>query len=430
MTWGAYRRLQRGGLAPLSGDGGERAGADRVSCGRQCRRHHRRGLRPQDRVQPHAQDGHLDPASTGRRDRLPGLLLAVVFGACCLLLAAFIGSLLYMVRAASSAEAARASRREQRAAGDAAAARRRAAARRGADPVLQRGAGAAARRRGGGAARLAARQAAHPDPRRQHRRDGRDRAHRGGRAARARASTSWPCSAPTARATRAARCTRRCSRRRTTTSRSSTSTTCRRPDFLRRCMRGVRGRAEGGLRAGALRLPQSARERADRDADGDARRPSRHRAGDALLGRPSAAVQRHLRHLAARRDRGRRRLEGRHRHRGPRPHLSRLGQGLARGVPDQRRRARRAAGRHPDLAAPAAALAGRLPPRLAAHVPGDPEEPRHRPGRQGRGAAASLHVAQPAGAAGRRGLRHPGRPPRAGADPGLLDGVRRDGRPG
>ena len=37
----------------------------------------------------------------------------------------------------------------------------------------------------------------------------------------------------------------------------------------------------------------------------------------------------------------------------------------------------RAAGRHPDLAAPAAALAGRLPPCLAAHVPGDPEEPRH-----------------------------------------------------
>ena len=84
------------------------------------------------------------------------------------------------------------------------------------------------------------------------------------------------------------------------------------------------------FRAGALRLPQSARERADRDADGDARRPSRHRAGDALVGRPSAALQRHLRHLAARRDRGGRRLEGRHGHRGPRPHLSRLGQGLAR----------------------------------------------------------------------------------------------------
>ena len=45
----------------------------------------------------------------------------------------------------------------------------------------------------------------------------------------ARASTSWPCSAPTARASRAAPCTRRCSRRRTTTSPSSTSTTCRRP---------------------------------------------------------------------------------------------------------------------------------------------------------------------------------------------------------
>ena len=180
-------------------------------------------------------------------------------------------------------------------------------------------------------------------------------------------------------ASRAARCTRRCSRRRTTTSRSSTSTTCRRPTSCARCMRPffAGGSAELGVRAGALRLPQSARERADRDADGDARRPSRHRAGDALLGRPSAALQRHLRHLAARRHRGRRRLEGRHRHRGPRPHLSRLGQGLARAVPDQRRGAGRAAGRHQDLAAPAAALAGRLPPCLAAHVPGDPEEPRH-----------------------------------------------------
>ena len=180
------------------------------------------------------------------------------------------------------------------------------------------------------------------------------------------------------------------------------------PDFLRRCMRPFFAEPQGRLRAGPLRFPQSARECAHRDADGDARRPSRHRAGDALLGRPSAALQRHLRHLAARRDRGRRRLEGRHRHRGSRSHLSRLGQGLARAVPDQRRRAGRAAGRHQDLAAPAAALAGRLPPCLAAHVPGDPEEPRHHAVGQGGGAAASLHVAEPAGAAGRRRLRPAG----------------------
>ena len=66
------------------------------------------------------------------------------------------------------------------------------------------------------------------------------------------------------------------------------------------------------------------------------------------------------------------------------------------------RRAGRTAGRHQDLAAPAAALAGRLPPRLDAHVPGDPEEPRHHAVGQGGRAAASLHVAEPAGAAGRR----------------------------
>ena len=59
MTWGAYRRLQRGDLVRYLVDGGERAGADRLSRGRQRRRHRRRGLRPQDRVQPHAQDGHL-----------------------------------------------------------------------------------------------------------------------------------------------------------------------------------------------------------------------------------------------------------------------------------------------------------------------------------------------------------------------------------
>ena len=146
------------------------------------------------------------------------------------------------------------------------------------------------------------------------------------------------------------------------------------PDFLRICMRPFFAESEEGgqlgVRAGALRLPQSARERADRDADGDPRRPSRHRAGDPLLGRPSAALQRHLRHLAARGHRGRRRLEGRYRHRGSRPHLSRLGQGLAGAVPDERAGAGRAAGRHQDLAAPAAALAGRLPSCRAAHVPG------------------------------------------------------------
>ena len=123
---------------------------------------------------------------------------------------------------------------------------------------------------------------------------------RGGRAARPGASTSWRCSAPTAAASRAGRCTRRCRRRPTTSSPSSTSTTCRRRDFLRLCMRPFFAEPQTRLRPGALRLPQSARERAHRDADGDARRPSRHRAGDALLGRPSAALQRHLRHLAAR----------------------------------------------------------------------------------------------------------------------------------
>jgi hypothetical protein len=80
-----------------------------------------------------------------------------------------------------------------------------------------------------------------------------------------------------------------------------------------------------------------------------------------------------------------------------------LGQGLARRVPDRRRGAGRAAGRHPDLAAPAAALAGRLPPCLAAHVPLILKSRDISPAAKGRGAAASLHVAEPAGAAGRRG---------------------------
>ncbi len=68
----------------------------------------------------------------------------------------------------------------------------------------------------------------------------------------------------------------------------------------------------------------------------------------------------------------------------------------------------RTAGRHQDLAAPAAALAGRLPPCLDAHVPGDPEEPGHHAVGQARGAAASLHGAQPAGASGRRRVGHAG----------------------
>jgi cellulose synthase/poly-beta-1,6-N-acetylglucosamine synthase-like glycosyltransferase len=51
------------------------------------------------------------------------------------------------------------------------------------------------------------------------------------------------------------------------------------------CMRPFFANPQLGLRAGALRLSQSARERADRNADGHARCPSRHRAGDALLGR-------------------------------------------------------------------------------------------------------------------------------------------------
>ena len=59
MTWGAYRRLQRGDLVRYLADGGERAGADRLSRGRQRRRHRRCRLWPQDRLQPHAQDGHL-----------------------------------------------------------------------------------------------------------------------------------------------------------------------------------------------------------------------------------------------------------------------------------------------------------------------------------------------------------------------------------
>ena len=59
MTWGAYRRLRRGGLARYLVTARERAGADRVSCGRQRRRHPGRGLRQEVRVQSHAQDRHI-----------------------------------------------------------------------------------------------------------------------------------------------------------------------------------------------------------------------------------------------------------------------------------------------------------------------------------------------------------------------------------
>ena len=46
MTFGAYRRLQARRPGALPGHGRQRAGADRLSCGRQRRRHRRRGLRP------------------------------------------------------------------------------------------------------------------------------------------------------------------------------------------------------------------------------------------------------------------------------------------------------------------------------------------------------------------------------------------------
>ena len=116
---------------------------------------------------------------TGRPERSMAILIATlacffaaVFAVCCVLLAAFIGSLLYMVVLHHRLKAAGLAREEMLLATplppDAELPHVVVQI-----PSFNEGAGGAARRRSGRGARLAARQAAHPAPRRQHRRDGR-----------------------------------------------------------------------------------------------------------------------------------------------------------------------------------------------------------------------------------------------------------------
>ena len=171
MTFGAWRRLKRATRA-LPRHGRQRAGADRPSCRRQRRPDHRRRVRAQDRVQPHAQGGDMMAVIATL-----ALLLAAIFAVCCVLLAAFVGSSALHGDPAPSPE------------GGGCAARRSCWRRRCRDadlphvvvqiPSFNEGGvlGVASRRR---PARLAARQAAHPGARRQHRRD------------RQLARTAWP----------------------------------------------------------------------------------------------------------------------------------------------------------------------------------------------------------------------------------------------
>ena len=86
----APAEARRPGALPRHG--GQRAGADRLSCRRQRRPDRRRRVRAQDRVQPHAQGGDVMAIVATL-----ALLLAAIFAVCCVLLAAFVGSLLYMV---------------------------------------------------------------------------------------------------------------------------------------------------------------------------------------------------------------------------------------------------------------------------------------------------------------------------------------------
>ena len=187
--------------------------------------------------------------------------------------------------------------------------------------------------------RLPARAARDPGARRLHRRDHGDR--RGGRAPprrRGRRHQVHPPHRPH-RATRPAR----------------SRPACRWPrgafiaifdaDFIPRPRLPARDhpplhRRQGGDGADPLGPRQRGLLAAHQDPGDPARRPLRARARQPQPRRLLLQLQRHRRHLAARRHRRRRRLAARHAHRGSRPQLPHPAQGLAVRLPARPRRAR------------------------------------------------------------------------------------------
>ena len=157
-------------------------------------------------------------------------------------------------------------------------------------------------------------------------------------------------------------------RARRTASRSSTPTSCRRPDFLRRTRADARGRlaaSRSSRRAGATSTgtgPLLTRLQA-LSIDGHFAVEQAGRWG----GGPVVQLQRHGRDLAPRGARRRGRLAARHADRGPGHLVPGVPARLARSLPPRRRRPGGAAGQLQRLPAPAAPLgAGQLRVRLQA----------------------------------------------------------------